>query len=434
MQRRDIVLAYLPRSLQRQIHNNLKRFNILVCHRRFGKTVCAIMQLILSIRASKYPNPRYAYIAPQYNQAKTVAWDFLKHYTSIIPGVKVNEAELRVDIPTDNGIARISLYGADNPDRLRGLYFDFVVLDEYADMSPRLWSEVIRPALSDRQGGVLFIGTPKGRNQFWEVYDAATRNDSWYAAMFKASDTGILPADELAAAAKDMSEEQYAQEFECSFQAALIGAYYGKEIGELEAQRRVTSVPHDPALKVYTAWDLGMSDSTAIWFCQLNGPEIRLIDYYENSGCALSHYATILRQKPYEYAEHLLPHDVQVSELGTGRSRFETLQGLGINPTTLPADSVEDGINAVRQLLRRAWFDQNSTRQGLEALRQYQREWDDKLRTFKNRPRHDWTSHASDAFRYLAMGLPASRPPVMKPSTGFNFSTREPAATGWMAG
>ena len=427
----DIIIPYAPRKLQREVHNNSKRFNVLVCHRRFGKTVLAVNKLIKSAVSCQLPNPRVSYIAPLFAQAKTIAWDYAKFYTAPIPGIKCNESELRIDFP---GGARFSLYGADSPDRLRGLYHDDVVLDEYADMSPRMWSEVIRPALSDRKGSATFIGTPKGRNQFWEVYDAATRNPEWYAALFRASETGIIAPDELESARSDMSEEQYAQEFECSFQAALIGAYYGKEIAEIEAQRRVTSVPHDPSLKVYTAWDLGMDDATAIWFAQINGPEIRLIDYYENSGCALSHYAGVLRAKPYEYAEHLLPHDVQVSELGTGRSRFETLQGLGINPTTLPADSVEDGINASRQLLRRAWFDQTNTRQGIESLRQYEREWDDKLRTFKNRPKHNWCSHAADAFRYLAMGLPANRGTPPKSNIMNGGFSREPSSTSWMAG
>lgn len=427
----DIIIPYAPRPLQRQVHNNLKRFSILVCHRRWGKTVCAINELIRQMSQCKHPNPRFAYIAPLFAQAKTVAWDYAKFFTAPIPGAKANEAELRIDLP---GGGRLSLYGADNPDRLRGLYFDGVVLDEFADMSPRIWSEVIRPALSDRKGSALFIGTPKGRNQFWDIFDSATRDPEWYAAMFRASETNILDAEELIAAAKHMSQDQYAQEFECSFQAALIGAYYGKEISAIEKSNRLTTVAHDPALKVYTAWDLGMHDSTAIWFAQLTGPEIRLIDFYENSGCGLDHYAKVLRQKPYIYADHFLPHDVKVSEMGTGRSRLETLRGLGIDATPLECTSVEDGINASRLLLARAWFDITNTNRGLEALRQYQRDYDDKAKTFRNKPRHDWTSHASDAFRYLAMGLPAPSAPAVRYSP-FGFSANGgSAATGWMAG
>lgn len=432
MERRsvDIIIPYAPRPLQRQVHDNNKRFNVLVCHRRFGKTVLAVNRLIKSAVNCSHPNPRVSYIAPLFAQAKTIAWDYAKYYTAPIPGIKFNESELRIDFPNS---ARFSLYGADSPDRLRGLYHDDCVLDEYADMSPRIWSEVIRPALSDRNGSATFIGTPKGRNQFWEVYDAATRNPEWYTALFRASETNIISLGELEAARKDMSEEQYAQEFECSFQAALIGAYYGKEIAAIENKGRVTGVPHDPAMKVYTAWDLGMDDATAIWFVQVNGPEIRLIDYYENSGCGLDHYATVLRQKSYVYADHYLPHDVKVSELGTGRSRLETLAGLGINATPLEASGIEDGINASRLILGRAWFDIENTKRGLESLRQYQREWDDKNKTFRNKPRHDWTSHAADAFRYLAMGLPGARGTPHKEPL-FRFSTRQQSETSWMAG
>ncbi|MDE2100397.1 MAG: hypothetical protein KGL39_24305 [Patescibacteria group bacterium] len=398
-----IIIPYSPRPLQLSIHESLKRFNVLVCHRRFGKSVLSINQLIKVALSCDLPNPRCAYIAPLFAQAKTVAWDYLKHYTSVIPGVVKNEAELRVDLP--NG-ARISLYGADNPDRLRGLYHDCVVLDEYADMSPRMWAEVIRPALSDRHGQAIFIGTPKGRNQFWEIYEQARKDEKWYSALYRASETNIISPEELADARASMSEEQYAQEFECSFQAALIGAYYSREIADLEAEGRVTKVSYDKLLPVYTAWDLGMDDSTAIWFAQLAGTEIRIIDYYENSGCGLDHYVRVLKEKPYIYKEHYLPHDTRVRELGSGRSRVETLESLGLSPTVLDASSVEDGINAVRLILPRCWFDEDKTAPGLEALRQYQREFDDKTRTFKNRPRHDWTSHASDGFRQLAMAIP----------------------------
>ena len=398
-----IVIPYQPRKLQLEIHNNLKRFNVLVCHRRFGKTVLAVNKLVKSALTCELPNPRCSYLAPLFAQAKTVAWDYLKYYTSSIPGAKNNEAELRVDLPNS---ARISLYGADNPDRLRGLYHDDVILDEYADMSPRVWSEAIRPALADRGGSATFIGTPKGRNQFWEIYDAAVNDPSWYAALYKASETGIISKVELDEAAKYMSVEQYAQEFECSFQAALVGAYYSREIADLESEKRITTVSYDKSLPVYTAWDLGMDDSTSIWFAQLAATEIRLIDYYENSGCGLDHYVKILKDKPYIYKEHYLPHDARVRELGTGRSRVETLESLGLAVTVCEAQSVEDGINATRLMLPRCWFDSHKTRQGLECLRQYQREWDDKLRTFKNRPRHDWTSHAADAMRGLAMAIP----------------------------
>lgn len=374
-----------------------------MAHRRAGKTVATINDLIRAALTCDKPNPRFAYIAPLLGQAKDVAWEYLKQFALVIPGTTPHETELRVDFP--NG-GRIRLYGADNPDRLRGLYLDGVVLDEYADMRPRLWGEIIRPALADRQGWGVFIGTPKGRNEFWQIFDHAGRDPEWYSAILKASETGILNAEELDAARKSMSEDQYAQEFECSFQAAVMGAYYGKALEQAEKAGRIGRVPYDPMLEVTTAWDLGIGDSTAIWFCQQLGRETRLIDYYEASGVGLDHYAKVLRDKPYAYREHLLPHDAEVKELGTGRSRVETLASLGIRVRVLPKQPVDDGINAARVLLPSCWFDAEKCKQGIEALRQYRRAYDEKRRDFLPTPLHDWTSHGADAFRYLAMGTP----------------------------
>ncbi len=394
--------GYEARPLQADLHATFKRFNVLVCHRRFGKTVLCVNELIDQALRCPRERPRFAYLAPLYKQAKAVAWDYLKHFTQAIPEAVRHETELRVDLP--NG-ARIQLYGADNYDALRGIYLDGAVLDEYAQMAPKAWSEVIRPAIADRAGFAIFIGTPKGRNAFAELYEAARDDPAWLAALYRASETGILCREELALAQQQMSEEEYAQEFECSFDAAVAGAYYGRAIAELERQGRIAAVPWAPELPVTTAWDLGIDDATAIWFVQAAGRELRIIDYYEASGVGLEHYAKLLREKPYVYGEHLLPHDVEVSELGTGRSRYATLAGLGLRGRVVPRQPVEDGINAVRNLLPRCLFDRTSTARGVEALRQYRRDWDESLGTFRARPRHDWASHAADAFRYLAMGL-----------------------------
>ena len=330
----------------------------------------------------------------------------LKRYASPLKA-KVNETDLRVDLP---GGARIGLFGADNPDTLRGLYFDGVVLDEYGDMSPRLFGEVLRPALSDRRGFAVMIGTPKGRNHFWRTFRDAEQDGDWYAARFRASETGVLPEEELSAARRQMTEAQYAQEFECSFEAAVLGAYYGAELAAAESAGRIGRVPWEPKLRVHTAWDLGIGDSTAIWFWQQTGREIRIIDYYESHGVGLSHYARVLSDKPYAYGRHLLPHDVGVKELGTGRSRLEVLRSLGIRPQVLRREErIENGIEAVRQILPRCWFDAERCGEGVEHLRLYRRDWDERAETFRIGPRHDSHSHAADAFRYLARGLKDQR-------------------------
>jgi phage terminase large subunit len=237
-----------------------------------------------------------------------------------------------------------------------------------------------------------------------EVFEQAKRQDDWYALELKASKTGILPNAELEAAKKDLSVDQYAQEYECSFAAAVSGAYYGTEMAEAYDEKRITKVPYDKQLETITAWDLGIGDSTAIWFLQVHGFEIRVIDHYEASGVGLDHYVKVLREKPYIYGEHILPHDVEVKELGSGKSRKEVLQNLGLTVEVAPKLSIEDGIQAVRALLSRCWFDEEKCRHGIEALKQYRREFDEKNKTFRVRPLHDWTSHSADAFRYFAIG------------------------------
>lgn len=403
---------YWPREPFRKFHIRKQRWAVLVCHRRAGKTVGCVADLVLDAKFTKKQDARFAYVAPHFNQAKDVAWMYVKRLTADIPGVQLNESELRADFP--NG-SRVRLYGADNPDRLRGLYLDGAILDEFADMRPSVWGEIIRPMLMDRKGWAAFIGTPKGRNNFHQIYERAKSDPTWFALLLRASDSGLISADEIEAARKELTPEQFEQELECSFEAAILGAYWGKELAQAERDGRITDVEHDPLLPVHTAWDLGIGDSTAIWFFQVAGNEVRVIDHYENHGYGLPHYASVLASKPYRYEQDWVPHDARVKELGTGRTRVETLLSLGRKPKIVPDHKVMDGINAVRQTLPKMWFDRHKCADGLEALRQYQSEYDEKLRTFKDNPRHDWASHTSDAMRYLCMAYREIKAPVVKP-------------------
>ena len=394
----EVTIPYEPRPLQEKIHNELKRFNVICCHRRFGKTVFAINHLIMT--ACEIPNARLAYIAPTYRQGKAVAYDYLKEYTDPLMklGGKRHETELKVDLW--NG-SRIQIFGSDNPDALRGLGFDGVCMDEFALMSPRVWTEVVRPAVSDKLGYVIFIGTPMGHNQFWDVYDLAIRRGGdWYGQLYRASETEIIGAEELEEASLTMPSDQYEQEFECSFQAAVSGAFYGKQIQKAEKENRITDVEYDATVDVETWWDLGIGDSTSIWFAQRVGKEIRLIDYYETSGESLSHYANVLEEKGYKYGRHVGPHDITTRELGTGKSRLEVAYELGIDFEVCPRLAVDHGIEAVRNNLDNCWFDKNKCKYGIDCLRQYRKQFDDKMQTFKNKPLHDWASHAADSFRY----------------------------------
>jgi phage terminase large subunit len=404
----QVKIPYKPRALQSEMHKNLKRWNVLVMHRRFGKTVFAVNHMIKHALTCPLPRPRVALIAPTFTQAKRISWDYVKHYAGVIPGVTFNETELRADFP--NG-GRIMLLSGENPDALRGIYLDLCVFDEYGMQNPRVWGEVVRPALSDREGAAIFLGTPAGHNHFFDILQQAKEqtdegSDQWYWKIAKASETKVVKELELDAARVQMTPEQYEQEYECSFTAAIIGAYYGKLLAALDDDNRITRVPYDPGLPVHTAWDLGINDSTAIWFAQVyRGGAVNVIDYYENSGVGLDHYAEVLRKKDYHWGDHLAPHDIEVRELGSGKSRLETAFGLGIRFKVIPKMKIADGINAARMLIPKCYFDREKCAEGLEMLRQYRQEWDDRKRMFRDQPRHDFTSHSADAFRYLALGL-----------------------------
>lgn len=401
-----VVIPYAPRALQVAVHDAIgpSRFVVVVAHRRFGKTVLAINHLIRSALTLERERPRLAYIAPTYRQAKAVAWDYLKHYARPVPGVGFNEAELRADFP--NG-SQVRLYGADNPDSLRGIYLDGAVLDETGLMHTRVWEEVIRPALADRLGWALFIGTPNGQNLFWDLRNRAATTSGWKLFEFRASQTGVVLGAELADARIAMSEDAYLQEFECSFEAAVRGAIYGKVMQAIREHGRIGKVPYQPELPVFTSWDLGISDSTAIWFAQVErSGDVRLIDYYESSGEGLGHYVNVLNGRGYVYDRHYLPHDAEVRELGTGKSRVELLRSLGLNPQIAPKLSVEDGIEASRVLLRRCWIDAERCKDGLDALVSYRRRQNTRTEEYGS-PEHDFASHGADALRYLAVSLKA---------------------------
>lgn len=410
----EIDLGYSPRPFQAQLHSELRRFNVLVCHRRFGKTVFSIMEMIDKALNNQLWNPQYAYIAPTYAQAKRVAWEYLLFFTKNIPGAKANKADLTVEIPRPDKGDKIKfmLLGSENYDGIRGIYLDGCVLDEYADMHPETWSKAVRPALSDRKGWAIFIGTPKGENHFHKMLRTAqglmADGEDWYGAIHRASETGVIPEEELRDARLTMTEEEYEQEYECSFTAALLGAYYGKYLSALEKKGRIRDFEYDPSSPVRTYWDLGISDTTAIWFVQHVGREIRIIDYIENAGVGLEWYVKAIQSKPYIYDHvgHGLPHDGAARELGTGRSRQETLLELGLRSHIVPRQSVADGIHAVRMLLQKdIWFHKTNCARGLEALKNYQRKWDGKNNMFMDKPLHNWASNGADAFRMLGLDL-----------------------------
>ena len=400
----NIVIPYKPRALQKILHGQIDkhRFSVIVLHRRAGKTVMAINHMLKAALTNKLLNPRYAFISPYRLQGKATAWDYIKQFANKIPGTKFNESELRCDLA--NG-ARITILGAENDQAIRGISLDGCVFDETQSIKPTIFPEVIRPALADRKGWCIFIGTPKGRNNFYQLYEQAKKNPKWYACTYKASETQILDDEELQAAKDVMSKDLYEQEFECSFQAAITGSYYGTIIEDLVREKRMVSNLYDEDIDVETWWDLGMNDQTAIWFVQRYKKEIRLIDYYENTGHGLDHYADVLKKKGFEYSTHIFPHDVKVRELGNyAKTRLEALLDLGIVGEVAPKLSIEDGIEAVRKNLINCWFDKDKCGTGIEYLKAYQKKWDDKAQVFKSKPQHSYASHAADSFRCGIVG------------------------------
>lgn len=397
---------YQPRKQFLKFHLRNNRWACIVAHRRAGKTVACVNELLTRGLASTKPSPRFSYTAPFYKQVKRIAWDYLKYYGMPIIS-KINESELYVDL--HNG-ARISLFGADNPDALRGVYNDGVILDEPADMRPNLWGTVIRPTLADRKGWAAFIGTPKGHNEFYKIYQQS-QNSEWFSMMLRASESGILSAEELADLQKTMSEDQYEQELECSFEAAILGAVYGKWVSQCEKDGRVKTNLYDPDLPVHTAWDLGRTDYTAIWFYQMAYNEIRLIDYFEMPGSAtpnqdketsIQYFCRMLHEKGYKYGKHYVPHDAAYKLLAAnGRSIVEQAKDCDTTMFVVPAQEQQNGIETARLALKYSWFDRDKCVDGIEALKQYQFEFDEEKKVFKPKPRHDWSSHAADAFEIV---------------------------------
>lgn len=406
--------AWRPRAYQRRLWSYLEgdgpRRAVAVWHRRAGKdevclhwAACTAMQRV----------GNYWHMLPEAAQARKAIWDAVNPHTG---RRRIDEAfPLAIREGTRSDDMRLTfrngstwqLLGADNFDALVGAPPAGLVFSEYSLTNPAAW-DYLRPILAENGGDALFMFTPRGRNHAWKLYELARGNHTWFAELLTVDDTGAIAPEVIAEERKSgMAEEMIHQEYFCSFDAALPGAYYGKLLRDAEAERRVGHVPWSPDLLTHTAWDLGIGDSTAIWFAQMLGQEVRIVDFYESFGVGLDHYAKVLREKPYVYGEHILPHDSRVADLSTGRSRLQTLAGLGISGRVLPREpNVEDGINAVRNLLPRCWFDADKCAKGLEALRQYRCDYDSERKIYSVRPRHDWTSHAADAFRYLARGLP----------------------------
>jgi phage terminase large subunit len=396
----DLTIDYTPREAFIKFHQRHTRFAAMCCHRRAGKTVSCIGDLVTRAIYTKKPKARYAYVGPFRQQAKEIAWQYLKDMTENVRVGAPRESDLRVTLL--NG-STITIYGADNPDALRGLYFDGMVIDEYGDCRPSLWGDVLLPTLLDRRGWAVFIGTMRGKNHFFQTLQRAEKEAGWFHKVLKASESGLISEEDLMEARAEMTEAQYQQEMECDANAAVQGTYYANIIAKMEGQKLIGDYPYDPGEMVHVSADLGFSDSTAFWFWQLDEKGPKLIDYEEHDGQPLEFYFDLLKEKGYEYADLWLPHDAKAKSLQTGRSTVEQFLEEEFPCRVVPKLAVQHGIDAARLILPKCRIDKEGCYAGIEALRAYRRQFNEKTQQYSNTPLHDWASNGSDSFRYMSL-------------------------------
>ncbi len=418
--RKSVEVAYRPRYWALKMHDDKRlltkavRWIVLVIHRRGGKTTAAFNHLQRD--AMRYANTRYAYIAPTYRQAKRIVWKMAKQYALAIDGVKFNESELLITYP--NG-SEILILGAQQADGLRGIGLWGCFLDEYPLMSPLVFTEIITKCLADHLGYCIFGGTPKGKGHFFRVFQVAQKETKGWLLVYRTIEESLEQeggetVDNLRTALEDdkalvkqglMTQEEFEQEWHNSFEAAIRGAVYLTQITGMRKGGRVKKALYDKTLPVYTVWDLGISksDAMAVGFYQRVGKELRKVDYLETVALGLPETIKQVKARGYTYARHFAPHDIKHKELGTGKSRLDTAEKLGIVFEVVPSLSIEDGIDVAREAMTRLWVDPDKCDLWLDFIGQYHYEFDEKKGMFTKRPVHDFTSHGADEWRYAAI-------------------------------
>jgi phage terminase large subunit len=406
-----LVIPYRPRRHFLRLHATEKRWVFVCAHRRAGKTVALANHLIRAayLNPRQWPPPRYAYVGPSFEQAKDLVWSYLKQYTAPIDGVRPMEAELAIVLPHNGAI--IKLYGGMSAyERMRGMYFDGIVLDEYPLLQKTVFSTVVRPCLADYRGWAVVSGTSNGDDHFNALRLRAMDDERWDVFLIPLSSTGeeALSYAEAKELTQDMSADEYAREMECSFDAPVEGAYFAEALNALTLNGRICAVPVDLAAPVISSWDLGVHDYCSIWLWQNVGKEVHFIDYAMSVGKGLDYWAGLLRKKAaeggFEYRCHLLPHDIEAREISSAKSRRATLQDL--IPHDEPIITVprirakEDAIHAARAMLGSAYFDAVKCKTGLAMLRGYHK-------SAMGQPVHGPGphSHGADAFQTAAIGF-----------------------------
>ena len=402
---------FKPRSYQIPIFDAIenKGFKraVAILPRRAGKDICGFN---LMLRQALTRVGVYYYVFPKFEQARRVIWDSITiegvRFLDFVPSElieKKNEQQMKIRLV--NG-SLIQLVGSDKYDNLMGTNPCGIVFSEYALQNPEAYM-YLRPILAANNGWALFLSTPRGReNHLYTMYEVARAHpDKWFLCKLTMDQTEHISRDEIEQEIKEglMSPDLVQQEYFTSFDIGIEGTYYGKYIDRLRFHDQIGFVPWEPSFPVITAWDLGMNDNTTIIFAQCIGTTVRIIDCYENHSQGLEHYAKIVLGKEYSCSHHFAPHDINVRELGTGMSRLEKMRHFDINFIVAPNLPVQDGIEAVRTLLPKVWIDEKKCDHLLRALNNYRKEWDEKKKMYKDKPRHDLYSHFADAMRYLAL-------------------------------
>lgn len=415
----DIKIPYKwqPRDYQKPLWDALNsgfQRAIYVWHRRAGKDLFGLNWLISE---AIFGTPgTYWHIFPSFKQGKRAIWQesdlngrkYLDYFPKELIVGKPNDQEMKIKLW--NG-SIYQIVGSDDVDSLRGSGVKGVILSEFAEQRPNVW-ETIEPMIMASRGWALFNFTPKGRNHAFDLYNMAEKNPKWYCQTLTVDDTKeqVFTKEQIEQTKQQFLDsgktlDLFNQEYYCSFNNAIEGAYYSEQLAKAREEGRIAKVPHDSRLEVDTWWDLGVNDSTAIWFSQQVGNEIRWIDFYQDNGKGLADYIKLVKEKPYIYNTHNAPHDIEVREFTSGKSRLEIAQSLGLTFERVPNIPVQDGIDAVRMIFSRCVFDEEKCKDGLNSLSHYRKEFDEKRVVFKDKPYHDWASDAADAFRYGAVGI-----------------------------
>jgi len=413
---------YQERAYFHAFHRRKQRWAILVAHRRAGKTVSVINDLIEKASYNTRQDPRYAYIAPLLRQAKDIAWQYLKNAAAPYQP-RINESGLWVELSILPNKPRITLYGADNPDSFRGLYLDGCALDEFGNMKASVWKEVLLPALIDRRGWAVFMGTPNGPNHFRDTFYAAQQDPDWFVEFLPHTKTNILRADDIAAMKKIMDEEQFAQEMLCSFEASVRGAIYARQMETMEEEGRIGDFPLDHTSPTDVIMDLGWRDDSTIGFVQRRPSALLMGHAYHDNLRPIKHYIEYIqdywstnRLKP---GQIWLPHDARAKSLQTGKSIIENFRDAKLRPKIVPSLDLLDGIAAARKTFPIWYFNKPATQDLVLALKSYHRAYDEDRKIFSDEPVHDWSSHYADMFRYANIvqnpdGTPQQRPDINK--------------------